>query len=111
MDVDPHDYTVVPRTVLEVPFFVEEEDVLGYGLDLYVGEATLPWMTTRWDRIWGIEELDLSLPIYTENFGTYGHWPPSLPRVAAGEQSAVGIVSGARCWCLAHLRPSGWWER
>lgn len=76
---DPRDYITEPRTELTIPFTAETEDLLGYYVELLVGDETRPWFTTNWDSVWQTGELDLDWDVYQANFGTYGHWPSSLP--------------------------------
>ena len=88
--IDPLGYVVVPRSVLEIPFVAVSSDALGYYIEIYAGEAEKPFFTTSWDRLWSIGQLDLGRDIYKDNFGTYGHWPQSLP--LDGVASKFGAV-------------------
>ncbi len=86
----PHDYATEPRTDLVIPFTADTEDVLGFYVELHVGDEPRPWFTTNWDSVWQTGELDLDWDVYQENFGTYGHWPSSLP--VEGASSDLGSV-------------------
>jgi hypothetical protein len=107
MDVNPHEYSMVPRTELVISFVADHADVLGYYVELHAGEDEQPWLTTSWDRLWMIDALELDRPIYRKHFGTYGHWPPSLPveeptdlpgnlhvkaTMAPGDRGAAGVL-------------------
>jgi len=90
--IDPVQYVTEPRSELEISFVADFDGALGYYVELYADDAKLPWFTTSWDRLWLIEELDFHREIYKSNFGTYGHWPPSLPLAEPDETPAVLFV-------------------
>ncbi|MFH1532937.1 MAG: hypothetical protein ABIK09_19610 [Pseudomonadota bacterium] len=95
LEIDPAMYVTTPRAVLEIPFVADTAGALGVYLELTAGVDPRPWFTTSWDRLWSIEELLFASPIYKDNFGTYGHWPPSLPvetPVEAGASVFVQVV-------------------
>lgn len=92
LEIDPTAYVVEPRTELEIPFVADTEGVLGFYIELFAGDSPLPWFTTSWDQLWQIGELDFTRDIYALNFGTYGHWPPSLPVAEPDEKPALLIV-------------------
>ncbi|TNF35747.1 MAG: hypothetical protein EP329_05930, partial [Deltaproteobacteria bacterium] len=78
--IDPEAYVTAPRGLLTVSFATDGADAgLGYTLELAVGDGARPTFTTSWDRLWTIDALEVDRPLYRDNFGTYGHWPPSLP--------------------------------
>ena len=79
VDIDPAAYVTTPRSELEIPFIATAGGALGFYLELTADEEPRPWFTTSWDRLWGVDDLYFARPIYMDNFGTYGHWPPSLP--------------------------------
>ena len=78
VNLDPTAWTTTPRPTLTVPFTIDLADALGFTLDVTLDDAHGPTFTTSWDRLWTIQTLELDRPIY-RHFGTYGHWPPSLP--------------------------------
>lgn len=90
--LDPAAYVSTPRTELDIPFVADATGALGYTLELTAGDEPRPWFTTSWDHLWSIEALHLASPIYKDNFGTYGHWPPSLPVEAPAEDGASVFV-------------------
>ena len=100
VSVDPLDYVNSPRTVLEIPFVADPADALGYYVELYADDAEHPWLTTSWDRIWTIDEVNFDWPVYRDNFGTYGHWPPSLPLSSPRETPTALFVK-------THVAPAG----
>ncbi len=79
VSIDPTQYITIPRTQLTVQFEADPWGVTGFYLEMYLDAEKQPWLTTSWDRLWFIEQEDFYRPIYRNNFGTYGHWPPSLP--------------------------------
>ncbi|MBN1945182.1 MAG: hypothetical protein JW797_05865 [Bradymonadales bacterium] len=92
VEIDPTLYTTEPRSELSFSFVAEPTGVLGFYLELYVGDGTLPWFTSSWDRLWTIGDLELDYQVFRDNFGTYGHWPPSLPVTEPDVQPAVLFV-------------------
>ncbi len=92
VDIDPAGYVSMARTELSIPFVADTAGALGFTLELTAGGDPRPWFTTSWDRLWSVEGLPLSSPIYKDNFGTYGHWPPSLPVEPAGAEGASVFV-------------------
>lgn len=98
--IDPLAYVTTPRHTLEVPFTVDTEGAIGLYLDLWVDGGNGPWLTTNWDLIWGISDLDLDQPSIRNHFGTYGHWPPSLP-------VAAPTVPDGRVLVKARVAPAG----
>lgn len=92
VSLDPFQYVWEARTEIEVPFTADTADALGFYLELVVSGASGPTFTTSWDRIWTLDSLELDRAVYTENFGTYGHWPPSLPVEKPESDSAVLFV-------------------
>lgn len=91
---DPWQYVTVPRAELAIPFTVGTYGWQGFYVDLYANGSDKPTFTTSWDRLWRIADLPLDHAVYRDNFGTYGHYPPSLPiaRDAPLAKSAVGMV-------------------
>lgn len=79
IDQDPLDYTTDDPVTLTVPFQTDTSEAVGFYLDIYVDDEAGPTYTTNWDHLWLIDDLDMSRPIYTQNFGSYGFWPASLP--------------------------------
>lgn len=79
--VDPASYSLKDRQTLTIPFTASPKMGEGFYVELRVADSDKPWMTTSWDRLWQIraEGLPLDLPVFRGNFGTYGHWPASLP--------------------------------
>jgi len=78
--IDPEAYVTTPRGLLSVSFETDTAAAgLGYYLELSVGEGAAPTFTTSWDRLWALGTLDIDRALYRDNYGTYGHWPPSLP--------------------------------
>lgn len=105
--IDPLAYVTTPRDVLAIPFTVDTDGAVGLYLDMWVADGTGPWLTTNWDLLWTIPDLDVDQPAIRDHFGTYGHWPPSLrvqsPAVADGRvmvkarvAPAGGGIDGAR---------------
>lgn len=90
--IDPARSMITPRTELTIPFVADREGALGYYVELYLDDEELPTFTTCWDRLWAQGALDLDRPIYRDNFGTYGHWPPSLPVADPEPGPAVLLV-------------------
>lgn len=90
VDLDPARSTWEPRPIIEVPFTADTAGALGFVLEFTLNSETRPWFTTSFDRAWTIPSLPLHWPVYTDNFGTYGHWPPSLP--VAPEPSTPGAL-------------------
>jgi hypothetical protein len=76
---DPYGYVTTPRLEMDVPFTVDLAGARGFYLDLLELGADKPAFTTSWDRLWRIPDLPLDHAVYRDNFGTYGHWPSSLP--------------------------------
>ena len=90
--LDPLQCLTQPRAELTVPFTADVSGAVGFYLELHVADAVAPAFTTSWDRIWSIPDLDFDLPAYRDNFGTYGHWPPSLPVQAPDSARATLFV-------------------
>jgi hypothetical protein len=99
MDVDPADYGPVQRETLVIPFTADPEGLSGFIVELYLNEATLPWFTTSWDGIYPSGVLPFDWAVYKDNFGTYGHWPQSLP--------ANGSQEGPTLFATVKVAPSG----
>lgn len=100
VDIDPLDYAGVARTELEIPFVADTEDALGFYVELHLEPNSGASFTTSWDALWRIPHLDLDRAVYRNNFGTYGHWPPSLP---VGEP----VVSVGTVMAKARVAPEG----
>jgi len=92
VEIDPLEYATTARTQLTIPFDADPEEALGYYVELYASDGELPWFTTSWDRLWTVGSLDLDGPAYRDHFGTYGHWPPSLPRTEVDVPSSELMV-------------------
>ena len=89
VDVDPTDYGEVQRETLTIPFVAEADGALGFYVELYFADDELPWFSTSWDAIYPSGALPFNWATYLDNFGTYGHWPPSLPVTGAAEPTAT----------------------
>lgn len=76
---DPSVFATSPRVEFVVPFRADTDGAVGFTLDLFAGAEDRPFFTSRFDRLWGIELLEMDDRLYRDNFGTYRHWPPSLP--------------------------------
>jgi hypothetical protein len=100
MDVDPATYGEVQRDTLTIPFVAEADGAMGFYVELYYEEDTLPWFSTSWDAIYPSGVLPFNWTTYLDNFGTYGHWPPSLP-------VADAIESGATLFATVRVAPTG----
>lgn len=98
--IDPLAYVTTPRHVLSIPFTVDTEGAVGLYLDLWVVGADGPWLTTNWDLLWTIPDLDVDQPAIRNHFGTYGKWPPSLPVQAPA-------VPDGRVMIKARVAPAG----
>lgn len=79
LEIDPTTYGVRPREVIDIPFQPDTEGALGFYVELYTNDLVLPWFTTNWDRLWHIRDLPMWRASYQDNFGSYGHFPESLP--------------------------------
>ncbi|NOZ02168.1 MAG: carboxypeptidase regulatory-like domain-containing protein, partial [Deltaproteobacteria bacterium] len=80
VSIDPLEYVGGDRSLLEIPFTVDLDGAMGFYVELFSEGSDLPFFTTSWDRLWtGADQIDLERPMYRDFFGTYGHWPPSLP--------------------------------
>jgi len=90
--IDPAQYITTPRTQLTVQFEADPQGLIGFYLEMYLDDEKQPWLTTSWDRLWFIEQEDSFRPIYRNNFGTYGHWPPSLPLAEPADHPAPIFV-------------------
>jgi hypothetical protein len=103
---DPQAYVTTPRSELTLPFVAAPDGALGFYVEVAfapAGEdvaAARPTFTTSWDRLWRITDAPLDRPVVQDNFGTYGHWPPSLPVAAA--PVAEGLLFAA-----ARVPPAG----
>ena len=102
VDIDPLEYVTTPRSILEIPFTADTDGALGVYVELRVEPEERPWFTTSWDHLWGAGDLFMARPLYWDNFGTYGHWPPSLPVVAP-----VLEGPGAALFVQARIAPAG----
>ena len=91
VDIDPAASVTTLRSELEVHFDGEVGIANGFYLELVTEAESRPWFTTSWDRLWFVEDLPFELPIFKDNFGTYGHWPPSLPSAQPLDASVVFI--------------------
>ena len=100
VDLDPARATTEPRPIIEVPFTADTAGALGFVLELTLDDEARPWFTTSFDRAWTIPALPLHWSVYTENFGTYGHWPPSLPVTPTATTPGALLVE-------AHMHPAG----
>lgn len=100
VDIDPHDYATTPRHELDIAFDADPAGLLGFYLELTVGDAPRPTFTTSWDQLWGIPSLALERPLYREEFATYGPWPSSLP-------VADPDVDGAMAFVVVRRAPAG----
>jgi hypothetical protein len=89
---DPVDYGTRPREELTIPFMAVADDGLGFYVELFADDTELPWFSTSWDGILPSGVLPFHWPVYKENFGTYGHWPPSLPVAEASEATGTLFV-------------------
>ncbi len=69
----------VPRPTLEVPFVARTAEALGFVVELHAADDPRPTFTSSWDGLLRLPQPELDRAIYRDNFGTYGHWPPSLP--------------------------------
>jgi len=94
LDIDPLAYAVTSRDVLNVPFTATVAGALGFTLELTLDDDPRPLFTTNWDRIWTVGALDFDRPMYRDDYGTYGHWPPSLP-IAAPDVSTATLFAKA----------------
>jgi hypothetical protein len=79
LSIDPLDYPFEPRSELTIPFVADPQEGLGFYVELYGEDLDGPLFTTSWDRLWSIDGIDFARSIYKNGFGTYGHWPFSLP--------------------------------
>ena len=93
IDIEPTNYSHLPRAILEVPFVTDFDGALGYTLDLMVDDRPAPAWTTSWDALWGLEGHDTGRRVYRTYYGTYGHWPPSLPIATPMVDSANLLVT------------------
>lgn len=100
VDLDPALFTTTKRPVVDIPFTADTDGALGFILELRLDDEQRPWFTTSLDRVWTIPSLPLHWPVYTANFGTYGHWPPSLPVTLAPTTPGALMVR-------AHQHPDG----
>lgn len=100
VEIDPLEYAGTSRSELTIPFSAEPDGAVGYYVELYAEDLVRPWFTTSWDRLWSIGGLDLDGPAYRDHFGTYGHWPPSLPRRDPAGPAAALLVK-------VHVAPAG----
>lgn len=96
VSIDPLAYASTPRIELSIPFDADPSGAVGFYLELLVDESPLPAFTTNWDRLWTIPDLDMNRRDYRDNFGTYGHWPPSLPVDVPVDESAALFVKVRR---------------
>ena len=90
LDVDPATYGEVQRDTLAIPFVAEPDGAIGFYVELYYEEEQLPWFSTSWDAIYPSGVLPFNWSTYLDNFGTYDHWPPSLP--VTGAQDPTGTL-------------------
>ncbi len=88
VDIDPLAVETNPRIEVVLPFTATVGEALGYTAELYAEPRQNPWFTTSWDRLWTAPGLPVDWALYRENFGTYGHWPPSL-RAADRNEGAL----------------------
>ena len=79
LTVDPTEYGPRQREELVIPFVPDTAGALGFYVELHRDDDELAWATTNWDKLWQIPNLPFHWEVYKNNFGTYGHWPPSLP--------------------------------
>jgi hypothetical protein len=104
VDIDPLGYVTTPRSELAIPFVADTSGALGLYFELYCDGDARPCFTSSWDRLWLIGALPLDHAVYRDNFGTYGHFPPSLPAAieqaegpdatAGGDEVATGRAGG-----------------
>jgi hypothetical protein len=100
VDIDPLAYVTTPRSLLTVPFTADTTGAIGLYLELWFEGGSGPWLTTNWDQLWTIPDMDMEQPAIRSHFGTYGHWPPSLP-------VAVPDVIDSRVFVKARVAPAG----
>ena len=89
---DPFSYVHTNRLEVLCPFIVKVSGAKGFYVEVFGVDKEKPLFTSSWDKLWQIDALNLFSPLYTNNFGTYGHWPPSLPIVDALEGFATLFV-------------------
>jgi len=77
--IDPFAYVHTERLEVMCPFTVKTSGAKGFYVEVFDGNDKKPLFTSNWDRLWQIEGLNFFSPIYKDNFGSYGHWPLSLP--------------------------------
>ena len=95
LDYEPRAAALNPRPTLDVPFVARTGEALGFVLELMVGDEERPAFTTSWDTLLRLPQPELDRAIYRDNFGTYGHWPPSLP-VSDPEPGPATLLVKAR---------------
>ncbi len=100
LEVEPTLYQRGDRSTLVVPFTVDLAAARGFVFELYVGDAAGPTFTTSWDRLWTVGGFPLDRPGVLGSFGTYGHWPPSLPASEPAAELGALLVR-------VHVAPAG----
>jgi hypothetical protein len=98
-NLDPISAIEDGRQELQIMFTADIEGADGFVVELFAMGSNKPFFTTSWDRLWLIKDLEFDWSVYQDHFGTYGHWPPSLP-VAGTEYQ--GLIFGK-----ASIAPAG----
>ena len=99
VDIDPTAYSLEPQTIVSITFEADPVGADGYYIELFAGDATLPWFTSSADRLWGIEDLPMDRDPY-QHFHTYENFPNSLRVTDTPEPTGALLVA-------ARLAPGG----